>query len=65
MLACSLTQIRCSIGICGSREEVEYRSALDYMNKSGADIKTTEMVLFEFLKSAKHQDFKAIQALIK
>ena len=25
----------------------------------------SEMVLFEFLKSAKHQDFKAIQALIK
>lgn len=50
---------------CGSREEVEYRSALDYMNKSGADIKTTEMVLFEFLKSAKHPDFKSVQALIK
>ena len=50
---------------CGSREEIEYRLAIDYMNKSGAEIKSTEMILFEFLKSAKHSDFKAVQALIK
>ena len=50
---------------CGSREESEYSNALNYMNQCGADIKTTEMILFEFLKTAKHPNFKEIQALIK
>ena len=50
---------------CGSREKAEYDFALDYMSKCGAEIKTTEMILFEFLKTAKHPDFKAIQSLIK
>ena len=50
---------------CGSRCETEYLSALDLMSKNGVKIKTTEMVLFELLKTAKHPDFKAIQNLIK
>ena len=50
---------------CGSRYEVEYNSALDSMKALGAKIKTTEMVLFELLKTAKHPKFKEIQALIK
>lgn len=50
---------------CGSRSEKEYLFALDCMKKNGANIKTTEMVLFELLKSAKHPSFKAIQSLIK
>lgn len=50
---------------CGSRQESEYLSALDTMQNNGAQIKTTEMILFEFLKSAKHPNFKEIQMLIK
>lgn len=50
---------------CGSRMESEYQSALVCMEKNGAKIKTTEMVLFELLKSAKHSRFKEIQSLIK
>lgn len=50
---------------CGSRTEEEYLSALDVMKTNGAKIKTTEMVLFELLKTAKHENFKEIQALIK
>lgn len=50
---------------CGSRSECEYNSALSYMQVNGAKIKTTEMILFELLKSAKHPNFKEIQALIK
>ena len=50
---------------CGSRNEQEYLSALNVMTHSGAYIKTTEMVLFEILKTAKHPSFKEIQALIK
>lgn len=51
--------------VCGSREEVEYVSALEHMKDAGAKIKTTEMFLFELLKSAKHPKFKDIQSLIK
>lgn len=50
---------------CGSRSELEYQSGLACMKQNGANIKTTEMVLFELLKSAKHPNFKEIQALIK
>lgn len=50
---------------CGSRAEKEYLSALDVMKTNGAKIKTTEMILFELLKSAKHSNFKEIQGLIK
>ena len=51
--------------VCGSRTEFEYTSALDCMLNYGAKIKTVEMVLFELIKSAKHSNFKEIQALIK
>lgn len=50
---------------CGSRLEEEYLSALDVMKSNGAKIKTTEIVLFELIKTAKHENFKEIQALIK
>ena len=50
---------------CGSRQESEYLSALNVMQNNGAQIKTTEMILFEFLKSARHSKFKEIQMLIK
>ncbi len=54
-----------ALDACGSRDESEYSFALDYMSKLGAEIKTTEMILFEWLKGAKHPNFKEIQALIK
>ena len=50
---------------CGSRSEAEYLQALACMKENGAKIKTTEMVIFELLKTAKHPNFKEIQALIK
>lgn len=50
---------------CGSRKEEEYFRALDIISKKGADIKTAEMFIFELLKTAKHPNFKEIQALIK
>lgn len=50
---------------CGSRSEYEYNSGLNVMKDSGARIKTTEMLLFELIKSSKHPEFKAIQNLIK
>lgn len=50
---------------CGSRTQIEYLSGLECMRQNGAKIKTTEMILFELLKSAKHPNFKEIQTLIK
>ena len=50
---------------CGSRTEFEYINGLDNMKSNGAKIKTTEIVLFELLKTAKHPNFKDVQALIK
>lgn len=50
---------------CGSRAKEEYEVALNTMQLSGVKIKTTEMLLFELLKSAKHPKFKEIQNLIK
>ncbi len=50
---------------CGSRSENEYEYGLKNMNQNGAKIKTTEMILFELIKGAKHPNFKEIQALIK
>ena len=50
---------------CGSRSETEHRAGLDIMQQEGCFIKTTEMALFELLKSSKHPNFKEIQSLIK
>ena len=48
-----------------SRKEYEYKTGLQRIISYGASPSCTEMVLFELLKSAKHPEFKAIQALIK
>ena len=50
---------------CASRSEINYKTSLELMRQQGAKITTLEIVLFEFLKSSKHPNFKEIQALIK
>lgn len=50
---------------CGSRAESEYKAGLERMRANGAQLITTEIALFEWLKSSKHQNFKEIQSLIK
>ena len=49
----------------GSRREENRAAALARMERHGAEIVTTEMVLFEWLGTAAHPEFKAISALIK
>lgn len=49
----------------GSRAETEHNSGIDRMKEFGIHIITTEIALFEWLKSAKHEKFKDVQALIK
>lgn len=50
---------------CGSRTERNRDAAFDRLAGAGAELVTTEMVLFEWLESAEHPQFKAVQALIK
>ena len=50
---------------CTSRTERNRDAAYDRLAGAGADLVTTEMVLFEWLRSAEHPQFKAVQALIK
>ncbi len=50
---------------CSSRTERNRDAAYDRLAGAGAELVTTEMVLFEWLRSAEHPQFKDIQALIK
>ena len=50
---------------CSSRTERNRDAAFDRLAGAGVELVTTEMVVFEWLRSAEHPDFKAAQALIK
>ncbi len=50
---------------CTSRTERNRDAAYDRLAGAGAELVTTEMVLFEWLRTAEHPGFKAVQALIK
>jgi nicotinamidase-related amidase len=49
----------------GSRRAESKAAALERLARHGAEIVTTEMVLFEWLESAAHPRFREIVALIK
>ena len=50
---------------CGSRTERNRDAAFDRLAGNGAELVTVEMVAFEWLGSADHPLFKAVQALIR
>ena len=50
---------------CGSRTERNRDAAFDRLAGAGCELVTTEMVLFEWLRSADHPGFRAVHALIK
>jgi nicotinamidase-related amidase len=50
---------------CSSRTERNRDAAFDRLAGAGAELITTEMVAFEWLRSAEHPAFREIQALIK
>jgi len=50
---------------CSSRTERNRDAAFDRLAGAGAELVTTEMVAFEWLRSAEHPQFKALQSLIK
>ncbi len=49
----------------GSRTAANHAAALTRMAAHGAEIVTTEMVLFETMRSAEHPAFRQISALVK
>ena len=48
-----------------SRNDFNHNTALIALKQQGAIVESLEMVLFQFLKSSHHPNFKEIQALIK
>lgn len=50
---------------CGSRSERNRDAAFDRLAGNGAELVTTEMVAFEWLRTAEHACFKDILPLIK
>ncbi len=50
---------------CSSRTERNRDAAFDRLAGAGVELVTTEMVAFEWIRSAEHPDFKAVQELIK
>lgn len=50
---------------CGSRTERNRDAAFDRLAGAGAELVTTEMVAFEWLRNAEHPLFKQVQGLIK
>jgi nicotinamidase-related amidase len=50
---------------CSSRTERNRDAAFDRLAGAGAELVTTEMVAFEWLRTAEHPAFKAAQGLIK
>ncbi|TNF63835.1 MAG: isochorismatase family protein [Burkholderiales bacterium] len=50
---------------CGSRTERNRDAAFDRLAAAGAELLTTEMVAFEWLRTADHPRFRDVHALIK
>jgi hypothetical protein len=50
---------------CSSRSERNRDAAFDRLAGNGAELVTTEMVAFEWLRTADHEMFKGVQSLIK
>lgn len=50
---------------CGSRAEHQHLAGLERIKENKAHTITTEIAIFEWLKSARHVKFKEIQNLIK
>lgn len=50
---------------CASRTKYEFKQGIEAMAANGAKISCVEIALFEWLKGAKHPNFKEVQALIK
>lgn len=58
-------QVNIAADATSSRKEIDYRYALDRMRAHGAEITTSEAILFELLTVAGTDEFKEIAKIIK
>jgi nicotinamidase-related amidase len=58
-------QVHLLIDCVSSRSDHNRRAGLDKMLRSGALPSTVELALFELMRDARHEQFKAVQKLIK
>jgi hypothetical protein len=49
----------------GSRDPADRAGALDRARQHGAEIVTSEMVLFEWLRDARHPKFREVHKLLR
>jgi hypothetical protein len=49
----------------GSRDPADRAVAIDRAGRHGAEIVTTEMVMFEWLRDARHPKFREVHKLLK
>ena len=64
-----LNKIKCRVYVVAdataSRDHQDYKLGLERLRDHGAEIVTSEMVLYEWLRTSEHKDFKIIQGLMK
>jgi isochorismate hydrolase len=58
-------QVNLAADAVSSRKEIDYKVALDRMRHHGAEVTTTESVLFELLKVCGTDQFRAISKIVK
>jgi nicotinamidase-related amidase len=49
----------------GSRDPADRAAAIDRARQHGAEIVTSEMVLFEWLRDSRHPEFREVQKLVR
>jgi nicotinamidase-related amidase len=58
-------QINVAADAVSSRKEIDYKTAIERMRNNGAEITTSEAVLFELLNVSGTEEFKAISKIVK
>ena len=58
-------QVNLAADAVSSRKEIDYKMALERMRNNGAEITTSEAVLFELLNVCGTEEFKAISKIVK
>jgi len=58
-------QVNVAADAVSSRKDIDYSIALDRMKANGAEVTTTESILFELLNVCGTDEFKAISKLVK
>lgn len=58
-------QVNLAADAVSSRKEIDYKSALERMSRHGAEVTTTEAILFELLNVCGTDQFKAISKIVK